>query len=99
MPADATVLDLDVADVSAAVLPVGYPYIEVVACPSDLAAVRQELAPRYAPVAQGDAYTSLARMELAALRPELSSAGLIARRMDESAPQCPRTSRPAGARC
>jgi hypothetical protein len=53
--------DLDVAEVSAAVLPAGYPYIEVVACPSDLAAVRQELAPRYAPVAQGDAYTILAR--------------------------------------
>jgi hypothetical protein len=61
MPADATVLDLDVADVSAAVLPTGYPYLEVVACPSDLAAVRQELAPRYAPVARGDAYTILAR--------------------------------------
>ena len=49
------------ADVSAAVLPAGYPYIEVVACPSDLAAVRRELAPRYTPVAQGDAYTILAR--------------------------------------
>jgi hypothetical protein len=61
VPADATVLDLDVADVAGAVLAAGYPYIEVVACPSDLAAVRQELAPRYAPVAQGDAYTILAR--------------------------------------
>ena len=61
VPADATVLDLDVADVAAAVLPAGYPYIEVVACPSDLAAVRQELAPRYRSVAGGDAYTILAR--------------------------------------
>src|SRR4051812_33819230 len=61
MPADATVLDLDATDVTAAVLAAGYPHIEVVACPADLAAVRQQLAPRYAPVAEGDAYAILAR--------------------------------------
>jgi len=43
------------------VLPAGHPDIEIVACPADLAAVRQELAPRYRSVAEGDAYTILAR--------------------------------------
>lgn len=61
VPADATVLDIGVADVPAAVLSVGYPYIEVVACPSDLEAVRQDLAPRYRSIAQGDGYTILTR--------------------------------------
>jgi hypothetical protein len=58
---DTTVLNLDVADVSAAVLPARYPYIEVVACPSDLEAVRQDLAPRYRSIAQGGVYTILTR--------------------------------------
>jgi hypothetical protein len=57
--ADATVLNLDSANVPAAVLPAGYPYLEVVACPSDLEAVRQDLAPRYRSIAQGNAYTIL----------------------------------------
>ena len=61
VPPDATVLDLDVAAVPAAVLPADYSYIEVVACPSDLEAVRQDLAPRYRSIAQGDAYTILTR--------------------------------------
>jgi len=61
VPPDATVLDLDAADVTAAVLPAGYPYVEVVACPADLAAVRQQLASRYRSIAEGDAYTILAR--------------------------------------
>jgi hypothetical protein len=61
VPADATVLDLDVADVAAAVFPAEYPYIEVVACGADLEAVRREPAPHYRSVAEGDAYTILAR--------------------------------------
>jgi hypothetical protein len=61
MAPDATVLDLDVADVPAAVRAGGYAYIEIVACPSDLEAVRQVLAPRYRAIAQGDAYTILTR--------------------------------------
>jgi hypothetical protein len=61
VPPDATVLDLDVADVPAAVLPADYSHIEIVACPSDLEAVRQDLAPRYRSIAQGDAYTILTR--------------------------------------
>jgi hypothetical protein len=61
VPPDATVLALDVAQVPAAVLPSDSPYVEVVACPADLAAVRQELAPRYRPIAGGDTYAILAR--------------------------------------
>ena len=62
VPPDATVLDARRRPTcAAAVLPAGHPYIEVVACPSDLAAVRQELAPRYRSIASGDTYTILAR--------------------------------------
>ena len=60
-PPDATVLTLDVPDVATAVLPAAAPYVEVVACPADLAAVRQVLAPRYRPIAGGDTYAILAR--------------------------------------
>ena len=58
---DASVLNLDVADVPAAVGAADYPYIEVVACPSDLEAVRRDLAPRYRSIAQGATYTILTR--------------------------------------
>ena len=61
-PPDATVLTLDVPDVATAVLPATAPYVEVVACPSDLEAVRQVLAPRYRSIADGDTYAILARM-------------------------------------
>ena len=60
-PPDATVLTLDVPDVATAVLPATTPYVEVVACPADLAAVRQVLAPRYRSIAGGDTYAILAR--------------------------------------
>jgi hypothetical protein len=58
---DATVLALDVPEVATAVLPADPPYVEVVACPSDLEAVRQVLEPRYRTIADGDAYTILTR--------------------------------------
>lgn len=61
VPPNATVVTLDVPDVATAVLPASAPYVEVVACPSDLAAVRQVLAPRYRPIAGGDTYAILAR--------------------------------------
>ena len=60
-PPDATVLTLDVPEVATAVLPASAPFVEVVACPSDLAAVRQVLAPRYRSIAGGDTYAILAR--------------------------------------
>jgi hypothetical protein len=58
-----TVLALDAPDVPAAVLPaaLAYPYVEAIACPSDLDEVEQALAPRYRPVARGDTYTILER--------------------------------------
>ncbi len=60
-PPDATVLTLDVPDVATAVLPATAQFVEVVACPSDLAAVQQVLAPRYRAIAGGDTYAILAR--------------------------------------
>ena len=60
-PPDATVLTLDVPDVATAVLPAAPPFVEVVACPADLAAVQQVLAPRYRSIAGGDTYAILAR--------------------------------------
>ena len=60
-PPDATVLTLDVPEVATAVLPASAPYVEVVACPADLAAIRQVLAPRYRSIADGDTYAILAR--------------------------------------
>ena len=59
---DADALTLDVPEVATAVLPSAAPYVEVVACPADLAAVRQVLAPRYRPIAGGDTYAILARL-------------------------------------
>src|SRR4029077_7490715 len=46
---DTTVLALDVPDIPAAVLATGiaYPYVEAVACGSDLAQIAQEVAPDY----------------------------------------------------
>ena len=61
VPPDATVLTLDVPDVATAVLLASPPYVEVVACPADLAAVRQVLAPHYRSIAGGDNYAILAR--------------------------------------
>jgi hypothetical protein len=70
---DTTVLDLDApdiptadlptADLPAADLPTGfaYPYIEAIACPSDLAQIAQKIAADYRPVAHGDTYTIFQR--------------------------------------
>jgi len=55
------VVTLDVPDVATAVNPATAPYVEVVACPADLAAVRQVLAPHYRSIAGGDNYAILAR--------------------------------------
>ena len=62
VPADATVVNPDLADVPAAVRAADDPYLEVVACPSDLNAVRHALAPRYHSIAQGDTYMILTRV-------------------------------------
>jgi hypothetical protein len=58
-----TVLALAPAEVPSAVLPIAaaHPYVQVVACPSDLAGVVRELAPAYRPIARGEGYTILRR--------------------------------------
>jgi hypothetical protein len=60
---DTTVLALDVPDIPAAVPTTGfsYPYVEAIACGSDLAEIAQEIAPHYRPVAHGDTYTIFKR--------------------------------------
>jgi hypothetical protein len=58
-----TVLAPALSEVRGAVMPVAgdYPYVQAIACPSDLAGIRQALAPTYRPIAQGDGYTILRR--------------------------------------
>ena len=60
---DTTVLALDTPDIPAADLPTGlaYPYIEAIACRSDLAQIAQQIAPEYRPIAHGDTYTIFQR--------------------------------------
>jgi hypothetical protein len=60
---DTTVLALDVPDIPASVLPtvVADPYLEVIACGSDLAEIAHEIAPDYRPIAHGDTYTIFKR--------------------------------------
>jgi len=60
---DTTVLALDVPDIPAAVrsTEVANPYIQAIACGSDLAEIAQEIAPDYRPVAHGDTYTIFER--------------------------------------
>ena len=60
---DMTVLALDVSQVAAAALPTAfeYPFVEVIACPSDLARIEQTLAPHYRPDTHGDGYTIFER--------------------------------------
>jgi hypothetical protein len=49
--------------VAAAALPTAfeYPFVEVIACPSDLARIEQTLAPHYRPDAHGEGYTIFER--------------------------------------
>jgi hypothetical protein len=58
-----TVMAPTLSEVPGAVLPsaADYPYVQAIACPSDLAGIRQALAPTYQPIAQGDGYTILRR--------------------------------------
>jgi hypothetical protein len=60
---EATVLALDVPEVPATVLPTAFehPFVEVIACPSDLTAIEQAIAPRYRPDVRGDGYTIFER--------------------------------------
>jgi hypothetical protein len=60
---DTTVLALDEPDIPAAVLAsdLTYPYVEAIACGSDLTEIAQEIAPDYRPVARGDTYTIFKR--------------------------------------
>jgi hypothetical protein len=60
---DTTVLALDVPDVPAAVLPTAfaYPYVEAIACGSDLDDIEQAIAPAYRAVARGDTYAIFER--------------------------------------
>jgi hypothetical protein len=57
------VLAPTLAEVPGAVLPVAgqYPYVQAIACPSDLAGIEQALAPAYQPIAEGDGYAILRR--------------------------------------
>jgi hypothetical protein len=59
-----TVLAPALSEVRGAVMPVAgdYPYVQAIACPSDLAGIQQALAPTYRPIAQGDGYTILRRV-------------------------------------
>ncbi|MCU1660372.1 MAG: hypothetical protein JWR58_437 [Pseudonocardia sp.] len=52
-----------VSEVPAAVLPAApiYPYVQAVACPSDLSTIEQSLTPVYRPVARGEGYTIFRR--------------------------------------
>jgi hypothetical protein len=58
-----TVLAPTLSEVPGAVLPLAadHPYVEAIACPSDLAGIERELAPAYRPIAQGEGYTILRR--------------------------------------
>ncbi|TQM38818.1 hypothetical protein [Pseudonocardia cypriaca] len=58
-----TVLAPTLAEVPGAVLPIAadHPYVQAIACPSDLAGIEQELGPAYRPVAHGEGYTILRR--------------------------------------
>jgi hypothetical protein len=58
-----TVLAPTLSEVPAAVLPdaADHPYVQAIACPSDLAGIERELAPTYQPIADGEGYTILRR--------------------------------------
>jgi hypothetical protein len=58
-----TVLAPTLSEVPGAVLPkaAGHPYVQAIACPSDLAGIERELAPTYRPIAHGEGYTILRR--------------------------------------
>jgi hypothetical protein len=58
-----TVLAPTLEEVPGAVLPsaADHPYVQAIACPSDLAGIQQALAPTYRPIAQGDGYAILRR--------------------------------------
>jgi hypothetical protein len=60
---DTTVLSLDTPDITAAVPPpnLAYPYIEAVACGSDLTQITREIAQHYRPIAHSDTYTIFQR--------------------------------------
>jgi hypothetical protein len=60
---DTTVLALDVPDVPAAVLPTAfaYPYVEAIACGSDLKEIEHAIAPAYRTIARGDTYAIFER--------------------------------------
>jgi hypothetical protein len=56
-----TVLAPTLSEVPGVVLPLAadHPYVEAIACPSDLAGIERELAPAYRPIAHGEGYTIL----------------------------------------
>jgi hypothetical protein len=58
-----TVLAPAASEVPAAVLPAAstYPYVQALACPDDLAAIEQSLAPVYAPISRGEGFTIFRR--------------------------------------
>lgn len=58
-----TVLAPTLSEVPGAVLPLSadHPYVEAIACPSDLDGIERELAPAYRPIARGEGYTILQR--------------------------------------
>jgi hypothetical protein len=58
-----TVLAPTPSEVPGAVLPIAadHPYVEAIACPSDLAGIERELAPTYRSVTRGEGYTILRR--------------------------------------
>jgi hypothetical protein len=58
-----TVLAPTLSEVPGAVLPTAadHPYVQAIACPSDLAGIERELAPTYRPIAHGEGYTILRR--------------------------------------
>jgi hypothetical protein len=60
---DTTVLSLDTPDITAAVPATGlaYPYIEAIACRSDLTEIAQEIAANYRPIAHGETYAIFER--------------------------------------
>jgi hypothetical protein len=60
---DTTVLALDVPDITTAVPATGlaYPYVEAIACRSDLTQIAREIAPDYRTIAHSDTYTIFQR--------------------------------------